>query len=224
LIDVALSACERRRLYVDLPGTGNSDRCEPSSDAIVDVLAEWIGSELGDSRFSLVGFSYGGYLALALAGRFGEQVERLLLVCSGTKIRADQRDLSDVLSSDAAPTRLDQVPVDLHDHFTQAVGVQAPEVASVLAAAFSDGATGDPVFLSGLRARYQLAAEESLTPIPHRIKFVAGRRDRIAGFRDQLAACVNSPNGDYALFAGAGHYLPFEIPDAFRAVADEWLA
>jgi pimeloyl-ACP methyl ester carboxylesterase len=212
-----------RRIYVSLPGAGSSASCEPSSDAILDVLTDWVETELGTEPFALVGYSYGGYLAAALAQRLQTQVRRLLLVCSGVKIDPSRRDLSDVLPPDTEPGWLDSCPASLHEHLTVAVGRQHRVVGDRLAAAFTDSTAADNAFLTGLRTRYQLTCEQSLTPLDLPVTFVAGRRDQIAGFRDQFDACLDCPQGDYQLFASAGHYLPAEVPVQFRQLVTSWL-
>jgi pimeloyl-ACP methyl ester carboxylesterase len=51
----------------------------------------------------------------------------------------------------------------------------------------------------------------------------AGRRDQIAGFRDQFRLAVGNSAADFVLFHDVGHYLPFEQPGRFRALALDWL-
>src|SRR6266567_9177040 len=57
------------RVHVDLPGTGRSATGEPRSDIVLDALEHTIDSTLGNRRFAVVGWSYGGYLAAGLARR-----------------------------------------------------------------------------------------------------------------------------------------------------------
>jgi pimeloyl-ACP methyl ester carboxylesterase len=52
---------------------------------------------------------------------------------------------------------------------------------------------------------------------------VCGREDRVAGYADQLGALAAYPDGTYVALPGAGHYLPYERPDAFREVVRGWL-
>jgi pimeloyl-ACP methyl ester carboxylesterase len=51
------------------------------------------------------------------------------------------------------------------------------------------------------------------------VTILAGRRDRVAGYLDQLAALARYPHGSHVALADAGHYLPFEQPDAFSSFA-----
>jgi pimeloyl-ACP methyl ester carboxylesterase len=212
-----------QRIYLDLPGTGESPPCAASSDAVLAEVVERVRTELGREPFALMGFSYGGYLAAALARRMPGQVSRLLLVCSGVKIRPDQRDLSDVSPSDPEPGWLDSVTTDLHEHLTHAVGVQTGAVAQRLVEAFNANGPTEDSFLTELQAHYELSGEASASQLDLPVRVIAGRRDRVAGFKDQFNACVGSPNSDYILLGSAGHYLPFEEPGQFRALTLNWL-
>ena len=82
-----------RRCYVDLPGHGESPAGPPTSDGIADLLSGLIDEELPGQRFLLAGWSYGGYLAMALARRRPADVAGMLLVCPGIKISMSDRDL-----------------------------------------------------------------------------------------------------------------------------------
>jgi pimeloyl-ACP methyl ester carboxylesterase len=212
-----------QRIYVDLPSTDQSPPCAASSDDVLVEVAEWVRAELGREPFALMGFSYGGYLAAALAHRLPGQVSRLLLVCSGVKMRPDQRDLSDVLPSHPEPGWLDGVDADLHEHLTHAVGVQTRAVAQRLVEAFNANGPTDDGFLTELRGHYELSDEASASQLDSPVRIIAGRRDRIAGFKDQFNACLQWPNSDYVLLASAGHYLAFEEADQFRALTLTWL-
>jgi pimeloyl-ACP methyl ester carboxylesterase len=53
---------------------------------------------------------------------------------------------------------------------------------------------------------------------------IAGRQDGIAGYADQFRALAVYPQAGFAVLSGAGHYLPFERPDAFRDLVRDWLA
>lgn len=212
-----------RRIYVSLPGAGSPSDREPSSDAILAALTSWIGTELGNEPFALLGYSYGGYLASALARRLHPQIDRVLLVCSGVKIEPSQRDLTGVLPPTTEHGWLDPCPAELHEHLTHAVGRQCRAVGDRLASAFREMTPADNGFLTELRTRYRLSDEQSLLRLDQPVTFVAGRRDRIAGFRDQFAACASCPNGSYLLVAEAGHYLPAEVPSVFRAIVTRWM-
>src|SRR6478609_7619899 len=72
-----------RRIYVDLPGHGQS---RPSSDVsspdeVLDLLDLVLEAEASTRPFLLLGHSYGGHLARALAARHPSRLAGLALVC-----------------------------------------------------------------------------------------------------------------------------------------------
>ncbi len=144
-----------QRIYVDLPGCGQSPPGPANSDGAVEVLADFLDREIGSARPLLAGCSYGGYLAAALARRHPHRIAGLLLVCHGTKIRVEDRDLPPGTAE--AGSWLHGVPADLRDHLSTAIGNRKPEVAQRLAAVLS-AAKQDNDYLQRLRTTgYQLS-------------------------------------------------------------------
>jgi pimeloyl-ACP methyl ester carboxylesterase len=220
----ALASSGWRRVYLDLPGTGNSGPVEPRSDAVVDAVAETIDAVAGPSPVALAGCSYGGYLASALAHRDPDRFAGLLMVCSGVRIAAGERNLSGVLPAVPEAGWLDEVPGQLREHFDLAVGCQSKAVADRLTAGFLLNGPTDDSYLQALRATgYQLSAERSIS-LDTLATVVAGRRDRIVGYRDQFDLAAAGVAADFVCLDDAGHYLPFEQPERFKTLALDWLA
>jgi pimeloyl-ACP methyl ester carboxylesterase len=220
----ALADSGWRRLYLDLPGTGGSAPVAPRSDAVADAVAQAIDALAGPAPVALAGCSYGGYLAAALASRTPDRVAGLLLICSGVRIRPAERNLSGVLPSDPEAGWLDDVPERLREHFELAVGHQTRAVADRVATAFRVSGQGDERYLAELRSTgFQLTDERSVS-LKTVAAVLAGRRDRIAGFRDQFELAVTGRAADFMCLDSAGHYLPFEEPERFAGIALDWLA
>ena len=215
-----------QRIYLDLPGTGGSPAGEPTSEAVLGAVQDTIGDLIGDTPYLIVGHSYGGYLAAGLARRNPAQAAGLFLVCIGSKISPDDRDLSGVLPSTPEPGWLEGVPEALREHVAHAVGQQTPAAADRVAAALEGRGSLDEEYLDALRpAGYRLrdeAAADQTFPGP--VTLLTGRRDRIAGYRDALASLSSYPHGNFTALADAGHYLPFEQPETFVLSLRTWLA
>jgi pimeloyl-ACP methyl ester carboxylesterase len=221
----ALAESGWRRIYLDLPGTGQSPAVQPNSDGVASAVAARIADLARGERVALAGCSYGGYIAAELARRHPDRVAGLLMICSGVRILPAERDLSGVdLPPDAEPGWLDAVPAQHHEHLVQAIGCPTRAVGDRLAAGLTENGPSDEPYLRELRATgYQLAAEKELSQLTVTATVAAGRRDRIAGFRDQFKLAAGNSAADYLLFHDVGHYLPFEQPERFRALALEWL-
>lgn len=212
------------RCYVDLPGTGASPPGEPRSDAVLDDIVRTIDSALGDQRFVVAGWSYGGYLAAGLARRLPQRVGGLLMVCTGFKIRPQDRNLAGVLPSNPEPGWLADVPANLHDHFTHAIGCQTTAVARRVAAVLARNGPTDESYLAALRADgYPLSDEDAPTPCSAPVCILTGRRDRVIGYADLFGALARYDHADYLAISNAGHYLPLEQPRLVEAAVLSWL-
>ena len=212
------------RRYVDLPGTGRSRPVEPRSDAVLEAVAQTVTEEVGDRPFAVAGWSYGGYLAAGLARRLPGQVAGLLLVCTGFRIRPEDRDLTGVLGSVPETGWLGQAPAHLREHFASAVGLQTADVVRRLVEVLALNRPADDDYLAALRRDgFPLSDEDSPTVLDGPVSFLTGRRDRLAGFRGLFAALGSFPNADYVAAADAGHYLPVETPELFAATTRRWL-
>jgi pimeloyl-ACP methyl ester carboxylesterase len=214
-----------RRLYVDLPGTGGSPPGEPRSDIVVDAVVGTIRAELGDQRFVIAGWSYGGYLAAGVTRRLPRQVSGLMMVCTGFKIRPEERDLTGVLTSIPDPEWLLDVPPGLHDHFAHAVGCQTAVVAQRIATALGRNGPTDQAYLTALRVDgFALSDENALTQCDAPVCFLTGRRDRVTGYVSLFDTLRSYDHATYAAIADAGHYLPLEQPAVFAAATQSWLS
>jgi pimeloyl-ACP methyl ester carboxylesterase len=212
------------RIYIDLPGTGDSPLVEPHSDAVLEAVEETVESVLGAAPFLLAGCSYGGYLAAGLTRRTPTQIAGLLLVCPGVKIRPDQRNLSRVLPSTPQPRWLAEVPDELHDYFGHAIGNQTRSVANRIAQALRLNGPTREDYLAALRSTgYQLSDENSTRHFDGNVTIITGRADRIAGHLDPFDALDRYPHGSFVALGDAGHYLPFEQPERFQALTLAWL-
>jgi pimeloyl-ACP methyl ester carboxylesterase len=219
----------RRRIYVDLPGTGGSPASgrPPTADAVLAAVHDTVA---GLDRFHLLGHSFGGYLAAGLARRWPQRLAGLALICCGPRILPADRDLSGVAVAPAEPgwrRQLDAMPADRREHLEVAVGHRTRAVAARLHAAFAHLRPTDDAYLEALRpAGYRLSDEpgpgEAGEDFDGPVLVLSGRRDRIAGYRDALLALSRYPRGDVTVLAEAGHYLPVEQPERFAALVREW--
>lgn len=212
------------RLYLDLPGTGASPPGDPRSDAVLGEVVRTIDLMLGNQRFLAVGWSYGGYLAAGLARRLPQRIGGLLMMCTGFKIRPQDRNLAGVLPSTPEPGWLADVPANLHDHFTHAIGCQTAAVAKRAATVLARNGPTDEPYLAALQTNgFALSDEDAPTPCGAPVSFLTGRRDRVTGYVSLFEALGHYHHAGYLAISNAGHYLPLEQPRLFAAAAHSWL-
>ncbi len=220
---------EYRRIYLDLPGMGASSAPLElaSSDAILDALCAFLTKEI-KGNFLLAGQSYGGYLARGVLARMPERVDGLLLLCPVVFPEAGDRQpaAKDIRSFDMAflsgldareRARFCGYAVVANEHTYERY---REEIAAGLTAA-------DASFLEGLKRRYSFSfdVDARIRGLPYRrpVLVLAGRQDCCVGYRDLWELCGVFPRASFAVLDLAGHQLQIERPDAFGALAADWL-
>jgi pimeloyl-ACP methyl ester carboxylesterase len=213
-----------RRIYPDLPGCGGSAPAAPTSEAVLAAVAALAGRERAGGPVLLAGWSYGGYLAAALARREPGAVAGLLLICCGPRIMPADREPPPGPPPAGPPGWLDGLPADLREYFTRALGNRTAASAAAVAAALDAARPCDEEYLQALRSGgWRLADEDAAAGYPGPASVLAGRDDWILGFRDAFRLFTTLPAADFAVFAQAGHFLPLEQPARFRAAVADWL-
>jgi pimeloyl-ACP methyl ester carboxylesterase len=219
----AVDKARLRRVYVDLPGCGDSPPGPPSSDGIIDEILRLIGEQFSAERVLLAGFSYGGYLATGLARRRPEAFDGLFLACTTFRIRPEHRELPPAPT--APPHWLPSISAEFRDHLAAALGTPSEATAREIDARLRNLPPADDSYLAQLREHgYPLSDEDTPFVYDRPVALVLGRQDRIAGYASQFRALDAYPTATFTLLDHAGHYLPFERPDPFNASVHEWLA
>ncbi|CAG8888584.1 unnamed protein product [Penicillium egyptiacum] len=222
-----------RRIYVDLPGMGTTPANNVKDlDDIYLRLVQFIDSRLGKSRFLLVGSSCGGYLARAIAQKYIEQVDGLLLRVPLIEPKDSMRDL------DAFKPLVvnEQIMSNLSAEDRTLLGnilVQTPPYVKTLKAKYEE------VFLPAEKA----ADNKVLDPIradPHRYQLsfsldnenakffaptlvVCGRQDESVGYRDSLRLLELYPRSTYVVLDRGTHGLPIDETGVFGALVRDWI-
>ncbi len=72
-----------KRIYIDLPGMGKSERSEwiKSSDDMLDIVIGFIEKIIPNEKFLIAGQSYGGYLSRGVLHKMADRVDGIVLIC-----------------------------------------------------------------------------------------------------------------------------------------------
>ncbi|KZF21255.1 alpha/beta-hydrolase [Xylona heveae TC161] len=233
-----------RRIYVDLPGMGTTPANNVKDlDDMYLRLVQFIDSRLGSSsRFLLVGSSCGGYLARAIAQKYSEQVDGLLLRVPLIEPNDSMRDL-DAFSPVVANTQLMSSGISAEDrNLLGNVLVQTPAYVKALKAKYKEVylpamKTADMKLLDAIRAdpqRYQLSFSldddnnnNERTAITAKFLaptlIVCGRHDQSVGYRDSLRLLELYPRSTYVVLDRATHGLPVDETGVFEALVRDWI-
>jgi pimeloyl-ACP methyl ester carboxylesterase len=220
-----------RRLYVDLPGMGAShSQGVQSLDDIFHHLTRFVESELEGQRFLLAGSSCGAYLAHALAVKYADQVDGLLLHVPLVEPDNAKRDLDPcevLVSNNELMTQMSIEDTALLGH----VLVQTPEYIAALKKKCQDVyqpalEAADKEALQFIRSdpnRYRLSYPFSEQKFPAPALIVCGRHDDVVGYRDSRRLLELCPRSTYAVLDRGTHALPIDETALFEALINDWI-
>ncbi len=204
----------------DIRGHGSASAREPVTlSAVLGDVAE-----VAPARFTLVGYSMGGRIALHMALAPGERVRRLVLIGASPGIA----DAGEREARRCADARLaDQIERQSIDEFAArwaAQPVLAGQPASVRAALDEDRRRNTP---AGLARALRGLGTGALPSLWERLGELAMPLSLIVGERDQkfraIARETAALKGDakVVVVPGAGHAVHVEAPAAVATVIDE---
>ncbi|QLY26770.1 alpha/beta fold hydrolase [Bdellovibrio sp. KM01] len=179
------------------------------------TLEDMLGQieKLADSRFHLVGFSMGGYIAELFATRFPERIESLTLIAANVGALS-QRDIT---------TRMKMAEMLLN---VQYKGMSEKEVAKFIhpesaknlhvveAIIEMSRAYTSEMYVNQMRATlHREDLTEALDALEFPISIIAGREDRVVSYDSLKTFHEAISRSDFQVIEESGHYLPLEKPD-----------
>ena len=218
-----------RRIYLDLPGMGKTPGAAgiASSDDMLDVVLGFIDAVIPGERFSVVGQSYGGYLARGVLARKAALIDGMALICPVVLAERSRRDLpqrSVVVKDEAFLASLGG-GADA-EAFASNFVVQDRRTWQRFQAELLPGIRlANQGFLDGIARRYALSFDPDALarPFPGPVLVLAGRQDSDVGYRDQWKVSESFPRGTFAMLDRAGHGLGIEQAGLLTSLAREWL-
>ena len=229
LDDVFAYTGEWERIYIDLPGFGNT---APLNNAgglpeIADWLDQQIEDLIGLQSFALLGYSMGGLLAREIATRRPEQVCGLALIAPVVDPDHDNRRVPEHTVLQPDQTLLESL------HRYEALWYRTVSVIQSREnwernerAAFPGQLIVNSIANQRLANRYWLpqSPDRQLTTHHYPKLILTGKQDHVVGFEDQFALASQLPNTTYAALDHAGHHVHLDQPDLVRAHLAHWAA
>lgn len=217
-----------RRVYVDLPGMGQSAAGPEidSADAVAEVVVSFARKTFGAERFAVLGNSFGGMIARHLVAEFGEQVLGLALLCPVVIADHGSRTLPAKTVLQADPTLLAALePADAADYEAMAV-VQSPENWFLFRDAALPGfRVFDQAAIQRISSNYTLRAEPEsrFANFQGPTLILSGRQDHVVGYQDQVALAGSYTQATVAVLDRAGHNAHLDQPELTAALLGEWM-
>jgi len=195
----------------------------PALDNMEELARNWL--ERLPERFRLVGFSLGGYIALAMLEIAPQRIDGLALVCTGAGADTPQQ----------LGARETAIAKALSGEYESMIATQA-------AAAFHPDSLGDAALMErrmtmvkdyGVQRFAAHARAAMMRPDRTRllsgfrgpVVFIAGSHDKLFPPDSMRALSAETGRGmDIEVIEGAGHLLPMEQPRALAKSLARWAA
>lgn len=217
------------RIYVDLPGMGNTSGADwiKGSDDVVALLAELLATIAPEQKFAVAGFSYGGYIARALAYRYADSCLGLMLLAPAITSHAEGRTVPEKNIIVKNPDLFTDVPEQIRPIFEGAIAVQTEYVVGrskreILPALLK----ADHQFLARIRPNFTVSyadeMNESVFDKPS--LFLLGRQDTVTGYQDAMMLHDRYPRTSIVILDRCGHGPQMPQKTLFEALSREWLS
>lgn len=215
-----------QRIYPDLPGMGLSpggDVC--SSDQMLAVIEGFIDQVI-TGKFSVFGYSYGGYLAQGLVARRPTQVDGLGLLCPVVEPDPMLRQLAEVIPMVRDIAFLDTLTAVEREEFETYCVVQTKAVWLRTQSELQVGRdVMDVGFIERLQGDYGFSfpVHPLAAPFTKPSMIVSGRQDNIVGFADTLPLIQSYPNASFNVLDRAAHNPQIEQLALLKTLFSDWL-
>ncbi|MFN8053625.1 MAG: alpha/beta fold hydrolase [Acidimicrobiales bacterium] len=205
---------------LDLPGHGAASAVMADLPTTADLVAESI-----DEPSVVIGYSFGGRVALHLAVRHPDRVAALVLVSATAGIDDEAERAARVAADEALAARIEAEGVDAF--VDEWLGL--PMFAGLdEATQFVDERRSNSAL--GLSSSLRLAGTGAQEPLWDRLRaltmpvlVVAGQDDtKFAAIAEQLAAGIG-PTATLAVVGGSGHSVHLEQPAATADLVTAWI-
>lgn len=214
-----------RRLYPDLPGFGRTPIGDvASTDDVVAEVLDLVDDELAGEQFAILGDSFGGMVARAVAHRRRDRVLGLGLLASVFVADASARVVPErvVLHED---TDAVAVAGDSADDYADIAVVQTRGNAEAFVEFAAPGAElADGEAMKKLSENYRLSWDpEDSEPFTQPSLIITGRQDHIVGYRDALNRLEHYPRATFVTLDEAGHNAHLDQDALVGALVADWL-
>ena len=206
-----------RALAIDIRGHGSASGREPVAlEGVLEDLAA-----VAPGRFTLVGYSMGGRIALHAALALPERIERLVLIGASPGIADPAEREARLRDDERLAGEIESMSIEAFAHRWAQTPVLAGQPPDVLAAAHADRLRNRPAGLAaalrGLGNAALPSLWERLGEIRTPVALVVGERDeKFRAIADQMAAGL--PAAEVIVAPGAGHAVHLEAPARVASV------
>lgn len=219
-----------KRIYIDLPGMGEStiSKSIVNADVMLDYIIDFINIIIPDDNFLLIGESYGGYLSRGIIYNLMDRIDGLLLICPVIVPDMKKRNVQKhvVLSKDNDLFYKLNID-DAEDFYSNFVIQNEENYKRYVSEILSGIRIGKHDFLrnfkkNGYSFSFNVDSIDKKFNKPSLV--LLGHQDSIVGYKDAWSILNNYPRATFAVIDRAGHNLQIEQNGIFNYMVNEWIS
>ncbi|MFC0190179.1 alpha/beta fold hydrolase [Fictibacillus aquaticus] len=215
-----------QRIYVDIPAHGRSVCSDVrSTEDMVRLLREFVETAIPDGQFSLVGHSYGGYIAQGIFNELAHRVRGICLLASA--LHKKERTLPEKVVRERDEAALRAVDQEIRQAFETLLVYQNYNNLVAFIDELQPGRMlADRTFLlSNWRENGYFLPEDPLSAETYsqQALIIAGKQDAITGYKDYYPLAEKFPNSTLAVLNEAGHLMTVEKRRIVQTLFRDWL-
>jgi pimeloyl-ACP methyl ester carboxylesterase len=217
-----------QRIYIDIPAHGKTqiDSSIKSTEAMMNLILDFINESAQGQPFSLLGHSFGGYLAQGILAKRKKQVKGINLIAPALHLK--ERSLPQKVIKESDTQMLAALSPDIKAAIDTLLVVQSKKNIEAFLKEVQPGRLlADREFLqSNWREEgYFLSASplEAAGCFQQKALLLLGKQDAICGYLDYFPFINKFPNLTFTILDEAGHLLPIEKRETVQALVKDWV-
>jgi pimeloyl-ACP methyl ester carboxylesterase len=190
---------------------------------MLEVVCDFIDAMIPGQAFSLLGLSYGGFLARGVLARKFALVNGLCLLVPWLSDHKAQI-LPSPVTFLSNPALLSQLPPDEAEKLEGLAVIQTPKIVEWYRDVVIPAREGaDWEVLDRVVENYRFSFDVDEQPFEKPTLILTGRQDTHVGYQDGWNILESYPRATFAVLDRAGHALGVEQEGLFQALVNEWL-
>lgn len=216
-----------RRVYVDLPGCGQSSGFQEvrSQNDVASCVLDFARSISDGNGVAVIGESRGSYIAQGLAYSQPELIAGLCLIVPGGFPTDPPPPKPAARPMIAEPHLLEGQPSAVTGRAERLVIQNAEIVEKIRRTKVPAAEMHDSDLEARVADHFLFTFHDDMlaSRFDKPSLIVSGRQDSISGYVDTMAMLESYPRATYGLLDMAGHSLSWERPALFKAMLQDWL-
>ena len=217
-----------QRIYIDLPAHGRStidENLNSSDDMLLNIL-DFIDKTIPNQGFSLLGFSFGGYLAQGILHHKRQKVKSICLLAPALHLK--ERDLPKKVVLTEDESILDEIDSDIRIAYETLMYVHNKENLRYFINEIQPGRTlaNKNFLMSNWREKGYFLSKDPFNDVgilTQPALIILGKQDSICGYKDHFFLLEKFSNATFAILDGAGHMLQIEKRKVVQGLIKDWL-